>query len=69
MKIKKILFLFLNYLPKLIDINYQKNTEIIISLIEFLNDNNFIIKKVKNSLELLLIIMLIFFIKLMKLII
>ena len=36
---------FLNYLFKAIDINYQKNTEIILSPIEFLNDDNFIIKK------------------------
>ena len=36
---------FLNYLFKAIDINYQKNTEIILSPIEFLNDDNLIIKK------------------------
>ena len=36
---------FLNYLFKAIDINYQKNTEIILSPIEFYNDENLIIKK------------------------
>ncbi len=39
---------FLNYLFKAIDINYQKNTEIIISPIEFLNDDNLMIKKSKK---------------------
>ena len=40
--------LFLNYLFKAIDINYQKNTEIILSPIEFLNDDNLMIKKTKK---------------------
>jgi len=41
---------FLNYLFKAIDINYQKNTEIILSPIEFYNDENLIIKKYEKYL-------------------